>query len=63
MTITLKENRLFDRNGNVLLRFKVYRSSKAHDFLCICAGRDKRHALKIARQIFTLDKTAFSLLA
>ena len=41
-----------------LTRFKIYRSAKSRDFLCIVAARDGRHALKIARSIFTLDRTA-----
>ena len=45
-----------------LHRFLVFKHAKSRDFLCICAARDKRHALKIARQLFTLDRTAFAVM-
>ena len=41
-------------------RFKVFRSATSRDFLCICAARDKRHALKIARRMFRLERTAMA---
>lgn len=44
-----------------LHRFLIYRSAKAKHFLCVCAARDKRHALKIARQNFKLDRTAYAI--
>lgn len=44
-----------------LIRYNVYRSGKSRNFLCICAARDRRHAVKIARQIFRLDRTAFAV--
>lgn len=43
---------------NDLRRYLVYRSRDAKQFLCICAARDRRHALKIARRMFRLDRTA-----
>lgn len=43
-----------------LRRFLVYRSAgRAH--LCVCAARDRRHALKIARQMFKLGREAFAV--
>jgi len=48
--------------GKDLRRFYVFRSSTARDYLCVCAARDKRHALKIARQNFKLDRTAYAML-
>lgn len=42
-------------------RFKVFRSAKSRDFLCICSGRDREHALKIAAQQFRLEPTAYAL--
>ena len=44
-----------------MTRFLVYRSKTAKHFLCICAARDRKHALKIARRMFTLDRTAFAI--
>ena len=42
-------------------RFLIYRSDTAKHFLCICSARDKAHALKIARQIFFLSRTAYAV--
>lgn len=44
-----------------MIRFLVYRSARARNWLCVCAARDKRHALKIARRMFRLDRTAFAV--
>lgn len=41
-----------------LTRFRVYRSREHRQFLCICAARNAKHALAIARQSFTLTRTA-----
>jgi hypothetical protein len=46
-----------------LYRFLVYPSDKAQRWLCVCAARDKAHALKIARQNFTcIERTAYAVL-
>lgn len=45
----------------MLFRYRVYRSRQSRNYLCVCAGRDRRHALKIARQLFNLPKTAFAV--
>lgn len=42
-------------------RFRVYRSSAARTYLCVCSARDRRHALKIARRMFRLEKTAYAV--
>lgn len=39
-------------------RYLIFRSAKSRSFLCVCAARDGRHALSIARQMFQLDRTA-----
>lgn len=44
-----------------LRRFYVYRSGDSRSFLCVCAARDRRHALRIARQMFRLTRTAFAV--
>lgn len=44
-----------------MIRFLIYRSEAARTFLCVCAGRDKRHALTIARRMFNLDRTAYAV--
>jgi hypothetical protein len=44
-----------------LRRFLVYRSAKSRQHLCVCAARDRRHALSIARQMFPLERTAFAV--
>lgn len=41
-------------------RFLVFRSREARDFLCVCAARDRRHALKIARRMFRLERSAYA---
>lgn len=43
------------------MRHLVYRSHNAKVHLCVVDARDRRHALKIARRMFRLDKTAFAL--
>lgn len=45
----------------MLTRFKVYRSATARDFLCICAARNRRHALTIARRLFRLERSAMAV--
>ena len=43
-----------------LVRHLVYRRREARTYLCVCAARDKRHALRIARQMFRLDRNAYA---
>ncbi len=43
-----------------LRRFRVYREAGARQFLCVAAARDARHAVKIARQLFRLTRTAWA---
>ena len=45
----------------MLTRFLIYPDDKTAQYMCVCAARDKRHALKIARQLFRLDRTAFAI--
>lgn len=42
-------------------RFLVFRSRAARQHLCVCAAHDKAHALKIARCMFRLERTAFAV--
>lgn len=42
-------------------RYLIYRNRDARQFLCVCVGRDKRHALKVARQMFPLERTAYAV--
>lgn len=49
-----------DSQGRVLHRYEVYRSQESPRWLCICAARDKAHALKIARQQHNLSRTAYA---
>lgn len=42
-------------------RFLVFRSAKSGDFLCVCAARSRTHALKIARRMFRLERTAWAI--
>ncbi len=44
-----------------LRRFLVYRSAKSRQHLCVCAARNRRHALSVARQMFPLEGTAFAV--
>lgn len=45
-----------------LRRYRVYREAGAAPgrFLCICAARDAKHAVRIARQHFRLTRTAWA---
>lgn len=43
-----------------LTRYRVYRTAKSPNYLCIAAARDAKHALKIARQMFTLPRDAYA---
>lgn len=43
-------------------RYMVFRSAKAPQYLCICSARDARHALKIARRMFALERAAVAML-
>lgn len=42
-------------------RYLVFRSASSANHLCVCAARDKRHAVKIARRLFRLDRTAYAV--
>lgn len=42
-------------------RFLIYRSNVARQYLCVCAARDKTHALVIARRLFRLERTAYAM--
>lgn len=44
-----------------LIQYRVYRSRKSHGWLCVCLAKNRRHALKIARQMFKLHRDAFAL--
>jgi hypothetical protein len=48
-------------SANPLRRFLIYRTAKSRQHLCVCAARDGRHALRIARQMFLLERTAFAV--
>ena len=43
-----------------LIRYRIYRSRESREYLCVCAARDKRHALAIARQNFHLGRGAYA---
>jgi hypothetical protein len=43
-----------------VVRHLVYRGPEAKTYLCVCSARDKRHALKIARQMFRLPRQAYA---
>lgn len=45
----------------IATRYLVYRSAASRNFLCVCAARDKRHAVQIARRMFRLDRTAYAM--
>lgn len=42
-------------------RWLVFRSRKSPAHLCVCAANDAKHAVKIARNIWSLDRTAFAI--
>jgi hypothetical protein len=44
-----------------LIRYMVFTAPSRREPLCICAARDKKHALKIARQLFALPRTAYAV--
>jgi hypothetical protein len=39
-------------------RYLIYRSATALNFLCVCSAISRGHALKIARRMFRLERTA-----
>lgn len=41
-------------------RYLVFRARGDRQFLCVCAARDRRHALKIARRMFRLERSAYA---
>lgn len=43
-----------------LTRFRVYREASSRQFLCIASARDAKHAVRIARQMFRLTRTAWA---
>jgi hypothetical protein len=45
----------------VLVRHLVYASRTSSSHICVCAARDRRHALQIARQTVPLQRTAYAL--
>ena len=42
-------------------RFLVFSSRDRSTHLCVCMARDRRHAVAIARQLFTLKRDAYAL--
>lgn len=42
-------------------RYLVFRSKASPTHLCVCAARDRRHAVTIARQMFRLPATAYAI--
>lgn len=45
-----------------LRRHLVYRTRASRNPLLVAAARDAKHALKIARQMFTLPRDAYAVL-
>lgn len=39
-------------------RYLIFKSAQDNRFLCVCAARNRSHALKIARQHFRLHRDA-----
>lgn len=44
-----------------LVRYLVYRAEADRHYMCVCAARNREHALKIARQNFRLTTTAYAV--
>lgn len=42
-------------------RYLIYRSATARNFLCVCSAINRGHALKIARRMFRLERTAYAV--
>jgi hypothetical protein len=42
-------------------RFLVFSSRTRSTHLCVCMARDRRHALAVARQLFTLKRDAYAV--
>ena len=51
-----------DHQGKPLYRYLVYRTKEARTYLCVAAARSETHALKIARQVHRLSRSAYALL-
>ena len=45
----------------MLCRYLIFPSRKARQYMCVCAAHDNAHALKIARQLFTLGRDAYAI--
>ncbi len=41
-------------------RFYIYTGPKSRSHLCVVSATDHRHALKVARQTFTLKRSAYA---
>lgn len=42
-------------------RWRIYRTRKSHEFLCIVSATSATDALRIARQTFILPREAFAM--
>jgi hypothetical protein len=56
------QEQLFSNHYQKLRRYLIFPDEHSRQYMCVCAGRDSVHALKIARQNFTLTRTARAIL-
>ena len=56
------QEQLFPFQVQKLRRFLIFSDEQSRQYMCVCAARDSSHALKIARQNFTLTRTARAIL-
>lgn len=46
---------------NQTVRYLVFRSAASRNYLCVCAARSATHAIRIARRMFRLERTAHAV--
>lgn len=56
------QDQLFPVQNLKTRRFLIFPDDSTRQYMCVCAARDSSHALKIARQNFTLSRTARAIL-
>ena len=44
-----------------MTRYMVFRSASSSHHLCVCAARDRGHALRIARRMFRIERTGYAV--
>ncbi len=43
------------------MRYCIYKTEKAHDFLCVIDAKNRRAAMKTARRMFVIPRDGYAL--